>query len=128
MPYMIAGIDVHKKMLAVVVADVEFDEAYRFERLKVGTSPAELRALADWLVAREVEGVVMDIDRAVLATRVGGAGWAPVQAPRRAPARTTVIAAQGQPPDATGPQSGRERRRQGPVSDPSVVRRAHPAA
>jgi hypothetical protein len=60
MPYVIAGIDVHKKMLAVVVADVAVDDAYRFERLTVGTSPAELRALADWLVAREVEEVVME--------------------------------------------------------------------
>jgi transposase len=57
---MIAGIDVHKKMLAVVVADVELEEEYRFERLKVGTSPAELRTLADWLVQREVEEVVME--------------------------------------------------------------------
>ena len=57
---MIAGIDVHKKMLAVVVADVALDEEYRFERLKVGTSPADLRALADWLVEREVEEVVME--------------------------------------------------------------------
>jgi transposase len=56
----IAGFDVHKKMLAVVVADVEVDEDYRFERLKVGTSPADLRALADWLVEREVEEVVME--------------------------------------------------------------------
>jgi hypothetical protein len=60
MPYQIAGIDVHKKMLAVVVADVEVDEEYRFERLKVGTSPAELRGLAEWLVQREVEEVVME--------------------------------------------------------------------
>jgi len=60
MPYQIAGIDVHKKMLAVVVADVEVADEYRFERLKVGTSPAELRALADWLVEREVEEVVME--------------------------------------------------------------------
>ena len=60
MPYVIAGIDVHKKMSAVVVADVEVDEEYRFERLKVGTRPADLRALADWLVAREVEEVVME--------------------------------------------------------------------
>ena len=60
MPYAIAGIDVHKKMLAVVVADVEVEEEYRFERLKVGTSPGELRALADWLVEREVEEVVME--------------------------------------------------------------------
>src|SRR5262245_51443074 len=60
MPYQIAGIDVHKKMLAVVVADVAVEDEYRFERLKVGTSPAELRVLADWLVEREVEEVVME--------------------------------------------------------------------
>ena len=60
MPYQIAGIDVHKKMLAVVVADVEVEGDYHFERLKVGTSPAQLRALADWLVEREVEEVVME--------------------------------------------------------------------
>ena len=47
MPYQIAGIDVHKKMLAVVVADVEVERDYHFERLKVGTSPAQLRALDD---------------------------------------------------------------------------------
>ena len=58
MPYRIAGIDVHKKMLAVVVADVEGD--VQFDRQKIGTSPADLRALADWLVAREVEEVVME--------------------------------------------------------------------
>ncbi len=60
MPYQIAGIDVHKRLLAVVVADVEVDDEYRFERLKVGTSPADLRALADWLVEREVDEVVME--------------------------------------------------------------------
>jgi transposase len=60
MPYHIAGIDVHKKMLAVVVADVEVEGDYHFERLKVGTSPMQLRALADWLVEREVEEVVME--------------------------------------------------------------------
>ena len=41
----IAGIDVHKKMLAVVVADVEVDGGYQFERRTVGTSPAQLRSL-----------------------------------------------------------------------------------
>lgn len=60
MPYHIAGIDVHKKMLAVVVANVEVDGDYHFERLKVGSSPVQLRALADWLVEREVEEVVME--------------------------------------------------------------------
>jgi uncharacterized protein (DUF736 family) len=31
-----AGIDVHKKMLAVVVSDVEVDAEYRFERRMFG--------------------------------------------------------------------------------------------
>ena len=39
MPYRIAGIDVHKKMLAVVVADVEVEGDFHFERQKVGTTP-----------------------------------------------------------------------------------------
>ena len=60
MPYHIAGIDVHKKMVAIVVADVEVEGEYQFVRRKVGTSPAELRTLAEWLVEREVEEVVME--------------------------------------------------------------------
>ena len=56
----IAGIDVHKKMLAVVVADVEVDGEFLFERRTVGTSPAQLRSLAEWLAEREVEEVVME--------------------------------------------------------------------
>ena len=60
MPNQIAGIDVHKKMLAVAVADVEVEGDVHFERLKVGTSPVQLRALAEWLVEREVEEVVME--------------------------------------------------------------------
>jgi transposase len=60
MPYRIAGIDVHKKMLAVVVADVEVDGEFDFERQKAGTTPTDLRRLADWLVEHEVEEVVME--------------------------------------------------------------------
>jgi transposase len=60
MPDRIAGIDVHKKMLAVVIADVAVEEEYRFTRRRVGTSPSQLRALADWLVEQEVEEVVME--------------------------------------------------------------------
>jgi transposase len=60
MPYHIAGIDVHKKMLAVVVADVAVDGDYQFEPLKIGTGPAQLRALAAWLVAHDVAEVVME--------------------------------------------------------------------
>ena len=39
MPYKIAGIDVHKKMLAVVVSDVEVDGEYPFERRLFGSNP-----------------------------------------------------------------------------------------
>jgi transposase len=60
MAYRIAGIDVHKRMLAVVVADVAVEGEYQFERRMVGTTPGQLRALADWLVAHEVEEVVME--------------------------------------------------------------------
>jgi hypothetical protein len=60
MAYRIAGIDVHKKMLAIAVADVEEVGTWRFERRQVGTSPAQLRGLAEWFVEREVEEVVME--------------------------------------------------------------------
>ena len=60
MPYRIAGVDVHKKMVAVVIADVAIDGEYQFERRRVGTSPSALRELAEWLVAHEVEEVVME--------------------------------------------------------------------
>jgi transposase len=60
MPYRIAGVDVHKQMLAVVVADVEVEGDWRFERRQFGTSPSQLRVLAAWFVEREVEEVVME--------------------------------------------------------------------
>ena len=60
MTHRIAGIDVHKRMLAVVIADVAVEGEYQFERRKVGTSPSELCRLADWLVAEHVEEVVME--------------------------------------------------------------------
>jgi transposase len=60
MPYRIAGIDVHKKMLAVVVSDVEVVGEYQFERRQFGSSPDHLRLLAEWLIEQEVEEVVME--------------------------------------------------------------------
>jgi transposase len=60
MSYRIAGIDVHKKMLAVAVADVEVDGDFQFDRQKVGTTPIDLRRLADWLDEHEVDEVVME--------------------------------------------------------------------
>ena len=60
MAYRIAGIDVHKKMLAIAIADVEVAGTWQFERRQTGTSPNQLRALAEWLVEREVDEVVME--------------------------------------------------------------------
>ena len=60
MSYRIAGIDVHKKMLAVVVADVSREGEWQFERRKFGTMPAELDRLHEWLTALEVKEVVME--------------------------------------------------------------------
>jgi len=58
--YRIAGIDVHKRMLAVVIADVAVEGECQFQRRKVATRPSELCQLADWLVAVQVEEVVME--------------------------------------------------------------------
>lgn len=58
--YRIAGVDVHKKMLAVAVADIAADGEFRFTRRRVGTSPTELRELAAWLDTQAVEEVVME--------------------------------------------------------------------
>jgi transposase len=60
MSYRIAGIDVHKRMLAVVVSDVEVDGEYQFERQMFGSNPEQLRSLAAWLLKQEVEEVVME--------------------------------------------------------------------
>jgi transposase len=58
--YKIAGIDVHKKMLAVVVTDVGKEGAFQFERRKFGTLDSDLRALAKWLAERGVREAVME--------------------------------------------------------------------
>jgi transposase len=60
MPYRIAGIDVHKAMLAVVVADVEVDGDWHFNRRQFGATPSQLRLLTEWLVVQEVDEVVME--------------------------------------------------------------------
>jgi len=60
MSYRIAGIDVHKKMLAVVVADVGVQGEYQFERRLFGSNPDHLRLLANWLIEQQVEEVVME--------------------------------------------------------------------
>src|SRR5467141_4853137 len=60
MSYRIAGIDVHKKMLAVVVSNVEVESEFQFERRMFGGNPEQLRLLAAWLLEQEVEEVVME--------------------------------------------------------------------
>jgi len=60
MSYRIAGIDVHKRMIVVVVADVDVAGDYEFERRQYGSTPAQLRLLAAWLVEQGVEEVVME--------------------------------------------------------------------
>jgi transposase len=60
MAYRIAAVDVHKKMLAVVVADVAGEGEYQFERRKFGATPDQLHLLAQWLGQQEVEEVVME--------------------------------------------------------------------
>ena len=60
MSYRIAGIDVHKKMLAVVVADVEVEGEYQFERRQFGSNPDQLRLLSEWLIEQQVEEIVME--------------------------------------------------------------------
>ena len=58
--YKITGIDVHKKMLAVVITDAAVEGAFRFERRKFATGDSDLGALVEWLRQQEVREVVME--------------------------------------------------------------------
>jgi transposase len=90
MSYKIAGIDVHKRMLAVVIADVASEGEYQFERRKFGGGGEQLRLLAEWLVANEIEEVVME-STAQYWKPVWGAlerNWQPVSRTRRAGAKS----------------------------------------
>ena len=60
MSYRVAAIDVHKRMLAVVVADVAVEGEYQFDRHKFVSTPDQLQLLAQWLVQQEVEEIVME--------------------------------------------------------------------
>jgi hypothetical protein len=74
MPYRIAGIDVHKKKLAVVVADLELGSETQFERRWYGSHPEQLRALAEWLIEQQVKGSGDGIHCPILETGLGCAG------------------------------------------------------
>jgi transposase len=59
MSYMVAGIDVHKKVLMVAVADAAQQEL-EFDCRRFGTTASELEQLAAWLAARGVQEAVME--------------------------------------------------------------------
>jgi hypothetical protein len=59
MAYWIAGVDVHKKMLAVVVVDEEHPQQ-ALEQRKFGSNGGELKHLAAWLESHGVSLVVME--------------------------------------------------------------------
>jgi len=58
--YKVAGIDVHKKMLAVVITDAAIVGEFRFEKRKFGTGAGDLRSLSDWLAEQGVKEAVME--------------------------------------------------------------------
>jgi transposase len=57
--YVVAGIDVHKAMLAVVVGVVEPQEI-RWKRQRFGTTNSEIKRLSDWLAEQQVSEVAME--------------------------------------------------------------------
>ena len=57
--YNVAGIDVHKRMLAVVIANAR-DTELEFERRRFGTTVSELRALSEWLKEHGVQEIAME--------------------------------------------------------------------
>jgi len=57
--YNVAGIDVHKKMPAVVIANAH-DRELQFECRKFGTTVSELRRLVDLLQVQSVQEAAME--------------------------------------------------------------------
>src|SRR5215471_2126128 len=60
MSYVKAAVDVHKKMLAVVISDVSVVDEFEFTKRKFGTTPTQLQQLAEWFIENKVEEVVME--------------------------------------------------------------------
>lgn len=59
MPYKVAGIDVHKRVLMVVVTDASAEEL-TFESRRFGTTASEREHLVTWLQDRGVQEIVME--------------------------------------------------------------------
>jgi transposase len=60
MAYKIAGIDVHKRMLAVVVGDVAGEGELVFQRQTFAATPDQLKALAQLFIEQGIQEVVME--------------------------------------------------------------------
>jgi transposase len=58
--YKVGGIDVHKKMLAVVITDAARAGEFHFERRKFGTLDSDLKQLSEYLAGHGVQEVVME--------------------------------------------------------------------
>jgi hypothetical protein len=71
--YYVGGIDVHKKMHAVGVANAGERERH-FECRRFGTTISELRNLAAWLQGRTVQEVGRESTAQYWKTGVAGAG------------------------------------------------------
>lgn len=59
MSYKVAGIDIHKKVMMVVVTDAAAEEL-EFESCRFGTAASERERLVRWLRERGVQEVVME--------------------------------------------------------------------
>src|SRR5215469_8142480 len=104
--YRIAGIDVHKRKLAVVVADVEVHDEYQFERCWFAANPEQLRLLSQWLAERQVKEVVME-STALYWKPVWGAlerHWQPICQKREGADPTTGILHLAQAQSNRGPR------------------------
>jgi len=58
--YKVAGIDVHKRMLAVVITNAAAVGEFRFEQRKFGAAETDLEELKQWFTSQGVREVVME--------------------------------------------------------------------
>jgi hypothetical protein len=69
--YKVAGIDVHKSMLAVVIPDAAREGEFQFQRRKFTTLASGLEQLAAWLRQADVQEAVMESRSIVIGSRCG---------------------------------------------------------
>ncbi len=69
----VAGIDVHKRMLAVVVVDDD-NPQQALDQRTFGSSASELKHLTAWLISHGVNQVVMESTAPYWKTGMAGSG------------------------------------------------------